>query len=277
MKFTKAEDGITEIDIHQSWLKTYLMCPERARRTMQEGDDWETDAANIGTACHAGIEHVIEYKRDEDYQLSVEDAIAASLRAWDEIEPGITHWIQNTPQGARNLVAMCTAGWYHDILPRLIIDQSSRVEQRFRVLLSEGFTERIYLAGTLDYIDSRGIWDWKTANRDYKQWEYQRWGVQPTAYAHGAVKSGWLTYPVRFNFAVMKKLKTKFGAEVVATQRHGTEVNWLREMVHRALRSSGSEAWDMRDEGWWCSAKWCPFWDTCKGKHVPESHFLWKP
>ena len=53
-----ADDG--SILVHQSWMDTFLDCPERARRELIEPRTEEGDAASCGTAAHAAIEAVIK-------------------------------------------------------------------------------------------------------------------------------------------------------------------------------------------------------------------------
>jgi len=266
------------ITFHQSWLNDYYLCPERTRRALLAPDEnVGSDATALGTAMHSYAEHRLG---DEP----IEVAMAAAFNALDH-EFSLAHKnVQKSDAQVYDFLPAMCAAFEADILPT--IPRGGKIEQKFSVLLGEWNDWQIILEGTIDYVTPGGIiYDWKTAGSPYKKWEKERWGIQPTAYAIGAVTTGLATYPVEWKYAiVIKKPESRPATQLVEFTRTNQHALWLREQIYsilaqhfdpgddeqpgdgRGLVTDGP--WPKNDQHALCSEKWCPFWSTCKGKYL---------
>lgn len=252
--------------IHQSWLNTYFNCPELARREMLGlVGHQETDATAIGTGLHAGVEHHLRTGSTYHEALKVaQDAFVECMKHPD------ARWVQaKNGSTALRYIDSCLQAWWSDIRPR--VGRPVAIEESFKVQL----TDRIWLGGTIDYVDDLGlIWDWKTANDadkyGRKAWEIKRWSVQPTAYTFAWCELTGETAP--FIFAATLKGATPRPAQMVLVERGPAEWQWLAHQLEAIVdmrEQQGVDApWPMRDQHVLCSPKWCPAWDVCKGSLV---------
>lgn len=266
MKIRPLDDGRTEITFRQSWLNTYMDCPELARREAFEGlRSQDTDATAMGTGMHAGAEHHLG--TGEGYKESLE----AALTAFEALAPTL-RWVQvKSVDTALRYVTTCFDTWWHDVRP--LLGKPVGIEHSFNVLLWEDDQYVVRLSGTMDYVDDLGIiWDWKTANDadkyGRKAWEHKRWSIQPTVYTYAWwVDTGEFA---PFTFAAALKGATRKPAQFVTVVRDETHWAWLRTQLMPIIKmwEAGLDEWPMRDLHVLCSPKWCPAWDTCKGALV---------
>jgi hypothetical protein len=256
----RIEDG--KVYIHQSWLKEYLMCPEKARRSMSE-PTVPSDAMILGTAFHTGAE-IRMHGADRD---TAWDAAAQHL---DELltEP-VT--MDETPVGLFTLLSNLLWLFEDQTFPRYE-GRAEIIEQKHEMQIGEANGLDVYLRGTPDLVTDTQIVDWKTAGRKYTPWEYQRWDVQSATYT-------WLMSDLlgreinNFTFAVHPKVKTNPHTKEVQfldVYRGRQHWDWLRDMVLDIVnRYGGDESpWPVNDQGWWCSEKRCTFWSDCKGSYI---------
>lgn len=273
-------DGRRLHTFRQSSLKTLDNCMELARMEMSGlVPRTESDAASVGTAFHLGAELVLRDLRDTGQPLPLAAAIEV---AQDEFSTLMAtpdfRWIQLREGGARAFIEKALTRWYIDVLPRL---QPLHMELQFGPLTLYEDSERvIVVTGTIDYIDAvLGILDWKTANRKYERWEYQRWAIQPTVYTWAAHELGAVSVGAdgRIPFTFMVAMKKKdVEIQEVAVTRHEGDWEWLRRRALAAARLIEAELpqWPLNDNGWWCSSKWCPVWSACKGatRHEDDNY-----
>lgn len=252
--------------LSQSWINTFMNCPEQARLEM-EGllPRKESDATAIGTAMHSSIESVL---RDG---TSMEEAVKAGHETLERLmDLAEFQFIQvKTPETMFKTFDRVFHTWGNEIYPQL--PQVQFVEHPFDVSLCETPTATIRLKGSIDFVDEfNEIWDWKTANRPYDQWEVDRFKIQPTAYTYGLFMSTDLELPepLTFNYAVM--MKSKQDCMVLTTQRDSGHWLWLQEQckVIVELIESNLSRWPLNDQHALCSPKWCTAWDRCKGEHI---------
>lgn len=267
MKSYKGEDGRWHHRFRQSWLKTALQtCLERSRREHAKTlPEWETDAACIGTAMHAAIEGTIAAGGLPLWQ---------TLELWDEAWEALVaqenfRWIKYKPNKAREFGHACTLAWHELVLPTLSLDdcltewQFGKPEDGQALVTIVDTDERVIdLSGTVDYVDSGTILDWKTSSRGpYVPWEQKRWAVQPTVYCFAHEQA--FGVPAEFEFVVMD------GSDVqrLPIQRGPEHYQWLGQQCNDLAKLIEMElpVWPTNDAHALCSAKWCPAWDTCKG------------
>lgn len=289
----KLEDGRDLYVFHQSDLKDFSMCNERARPDDRpEAAKWEmTDASATGTSLHSGIEMAL-HETLAFGQASYDVAEQVMLESWEDFcrDPRM-RWIQSRPDQAGNIEAFLVRAlhsFWSDLLPML---EPALIEHTFEVVLLEDEEKVIRLKGTIDYVDRNlGLIDWKTSNQDWQPWEHQRWDVQPTAYTYAAWQGGLplgddLGDPyeggvVPFTFAVWKKPTGVL--DVIEVYRDSGDWSWLQLRARNivTLLEKDLPYWPVNDAGWHCSEKWCPKWSVCKGRFVsvdyPRKAERWK-
>jgi hypothetical protein len=244
----------------QSWLKTAAICPERARRELDGTmPHRETDAAAVGTAVHAGIEAHLEGLAPE-----YADALEVAQNTFAEIEqhPDFI-WAKYSHNTAQSLIDTFLAQWW----PYAGNFVPLETEKHFNVLLHEDDKREIRLSGTIDLVDENiGLADWKTSGRGaYEKWEYERWAVQPTVYTYAEYAESGKEGPFPFTYFVMHKK----GLQQFTVWRDASDWAWLRQQAvgYARLIEAGIPEWPLADNHALCSAKWCPAWYLCKGKH----------
>ena len=268
------EDGRWEHKLRQSWFKTLDHCPELARRD-RIGDlpAHETDAANLGTACHDAIEMCLHDLMAYGTPMHLSDMQEAAQQAFSGYMrlPGF-RFVKSTEKTTRLHIDWCLSAWHARVLPTC---EPLAVEIPFNLVLHEDDKRVIKLKGTMDYLDARvGMVDWKTSGDPYSRdkWKYERYDVQSTIYTWAAHELGHLpdadVYP--FTFVVMVKGKPIAQAidsvTVQRTEAHWTWLNRKALSVARKIEAGTDEAWELGDSDWWCSPKWCPAWDSCRGQ-----------
>lgn len=242
-----------------------MMCPEQVRLDMAGLlPRQETEATAVGTSVHAGIEAVLKGEATHETGLDV------ALETWQEMIPQVDRWVKLNADQCAVHVANCYASWADTLYPML--PEIVAVEKQFRVLLCEDEHRRIWLSGTVDAMDVDGcVWDWKTAAslRSYEQWEVDRFKIQPTVYTYAA-KFAWGVENPEFAYAVMVKRTTPGETHVIRVARDATHWAWLaRQAVSLAVAiEADMPVWQLNDQGWHCSPRWCGAWDSCKGAHV---------
>lgn len=264
--------GKPTITLHQSWLNTFFNCPELARRIAYEGlDDPGSDATAIGTGMHAGIEHKLH-----NPEATYDDCYGAAVASFhhEASLPGFRYVQVKSAGTALGYLDTCLTTWWTDVHP--IMGSPIAIEWSFKILLYETPEYDVYLGGAVDCVDDNGtMWDWKTAMdaEKYgkrKNWEYQRWSIQPTTYTKAwheetGEHAAWM-------FAVCLKGAHPKPAQFVPVSRNAEHWAWLHTQIVPIvdLGMSGLKAWPLRDQHVLCSPKWCPAWDTCKGLQVPN-------
>jgi len=252
-----------EHTFRQSELGTWMMCPEQLRLSRADMlPRRETEATAVGTSVHAGIEAVLKGEATHETGMDV------ALETWDSMIPNIDRWVRVSPEQCAVHVANCYSSWADTVLPGL--PEIVMVEQHFKVLLSETAERRIWLSGTVDAVDADGtVWDWKTAGRAYEPWEADRFKIQPTVYTYAA-KHAWGIDNHEFAYAVMVKKAQPVQAQVLRVQRNQGHWEWLNRQATSLAVAIEAElpVWQLNDQGWHCSPRWCGAWETCKGELV---------
>lgn len=262
--------------VRQSWLGTYLMCPQRARYdltmpTMRRG----SDATAIGTGVHSAIEGYLTSQYDDlDSMITrAHESVAMELERPDLRLSKIT----DDPETLRLSVMAMVVGWWDSIRPAVAL--GGLVEHKFQApLVSNANGIELWLEGTMDYVAPDGtIWDWKTAGRAYSAKDKQKHSHQATCYVAAARELGLVdnsSDPTPFRFGVMMRQVTP-KAQIVTVERDKNQVEWLRRQVSSVVTSATAlgveREWAINDQHNLCSSQWCDYWTICKGVHWDES------
>jgi len=261
------EDGRWCHKLHQSWLNTLTLCPERARL---EGvglmPELETDAASAGTAVHAAIETNLE-----SGGLSLEDMVSIARQSFqDAVDGPHFEWKKYTPDQVDAFMVSCLSNWVAHVEPTLM-GLDIQTEVVFNLPLVDDDQRVITLGGMMDVLCSTKVIDWKTnGSREYAEWEYKRWAVQPTMYTWAAHQLTGHTLP--FEYVVMEKPSKRRpdGIHRFTVERGPEDWSWLAVQAVDAARLIELEldTWTKNDTHALCSPKWCPAWMQCKGAYV---------
>ena len=260
----RLEDGRLFLQPSQSWVNTFLNCPELARREMLgETPRTETDATAIGTSVHAAFEAVLNGMSVEDGE-SVALEELERLMALDNFE-----WVQiKTQETAIKTVSRVFWSWANNVLPEL--PPVIATEKPFDVLLHEDERMMIRLAGTMDALfegrDGPEIKDWKTAGRPWDEHE-TRWKIQPTIYTYAIAQEYGMDREYEFDFVVL--LKPRDEVQFITTKRDKRHWGFLTDQLIGIgnLIAADLPVWPLRDQHHLCSGKWCPVYNDCRGSH----------
>jgi hypothetical protein len=269
----KTEDGRYHHVFRQSWLNTADICLERARfELVGEMPRTEGDAAGVGTAVHHAIEVTVDALTHEGEPLLLNDAI--DIAGWQFTEltklPNFV-WQSMSEGDARAFIANALSRFYDEVLPIL---NPAATEVKFGPTKFYEDPERVIeLEGTIDYIDhDLGVVDWKTAGRPYRQWEKQRWAIQPTVYTWAAGEDEPHLPEPHFTYVVFVR-----GSGGVCRDVQKIEVTRSRGdyefLAHRLVRlaqliEADLPAWPVVDSHNLCSERWCGAWKMCKGQFL---------
>lgn len=272
--------SVDRIYVRQSWLNDALMCPERARlMELNPSARKENDSAMMGTACHSGIEAVlnkiIEPKDISEY--SVNAFRSAEQDLWSQ---GKSINVTNTePRNWDKHIGSMADAWVRDIMPS--VPEGGQTEYKFSTkvgaIANALYEYELYFEGTMDYIHPTGIWDWKTAARKYYEGEKQMQNIQSAIYAEAGANLGLVDYPVDFSFGVMIRNGSSTG-QILTIKRRKEHAQWViaqtTALINSILTSKiylPSERWLVNDQHYLCSKRWCPVWSMCKGSFIHES------
>lgn len=238
----------------QSWLNTADICAERARLSVVSPREETTDAAAIGTAVHAGIEIFIQGQLD-----TYEDClnhIYTELLALTKLPT--FRWVKYTPANAYPLAETFFSHWWNEMADN--IDRSPDfTEVHFDLPFHD-----TRISGTMDYANGTILRDWKTSGRgEYQKWQYERWAIQPTVYTWAWHQLTGDILP--FEYVIMHAK----GVQRFTVHRDETDFKWLHTKIANweKLWNAELDGWPVNDNHALCSAKWCPWWDDCKGSN----------
>lgn len=277
------------IHIHQSDLKNH--CLEKLRLdTVAVGPRLENDAATVGTALHATIEHELGGRVYTDMHACQAHAAHAFLQLLEEYRDAGSPYACSsfgTHDKAIELLTKLACAWY--LSPEreeLLTAEQLLVEWQFDLPFGQIDVKKhgkkaeqvpVFLAGTADIIHNNMVWDWKTSGSEYRRWEYQRWGRQPDVYTWAAAESGLIapstdgTYEFQFKVFV-RGADPKLGCQTVQVFRSPNNWEWLREIISQFVNFSYNmgldRVWPLDDQHVLCSPKWCSFFQGCKGAFV---------
>jgi len=256
MKIVQVGDR-TEITVHQSFLGSHFMCPKKARDEAErpEGSSPSSESA-IGTAMHAACEADM-YGLDED---TIQEALVDAYRV--EIEhPGFMERMGHDE--ALSTALACYKAWQRDLKPR--VRNPDMLEHKFRLHVDTRGDVDLFIGGMWDLTSDGEVVDWKTASSmyAYRQWQVDRWFVQPTMYtwALAIITDNW--GPKRFHYGIVEKSARPTG-HWVTTTRNAQDWMFLKEQIW-SLVGTWALPPALNDQGWHCSAKWCDSWSVCKG------------
>ena len=257
-----------ELNLRQSWISTFLRCPEQARQE-RAGLVQQQESSDMlrGNAVHYAIEEAGAAKLS-GREVELDMMLNAAERYITDHAAEVDVWRTDLEPLVETVRANVEC-WHTELNP-ILFPRPDGIERMFiknmgiREVEGYDLPVKLNLVGTADWIDQSGvIWDWKNPSRHYEAWEKKRWDIQSHAYtwAHGLTQ---------FNLAVFAKGKL----QVIEIERTEEAQNAFVEMCWSIVPTmlSNAPTWPMRWEGWHCSPKWCPVWQAgrCRGQHLGQ-------
>lgn len=306
----KRPDGKWEHHIRQSDLSTFQMCPELHRRQMLGltiGD--EGDSAIVGSSCHEAYAVVTRLIMEGKETTEPYSEILANVafdyfhNAWLEAKDNETlRQVQiATLEEARKFILGCLVEWAINIMPMLIQnpDLIESVEHSFDLLVYSDSERDIYLTGTWDLGFNVAVWDYKHSKSmrysKQKAWQLSRYHPQATHYAwaydilsYPTQSSDTRTLETTLDYDDDAELEpfyfininpdSKTNKTEVLGPNEGIKVKTVGDCrFHLEVMKSLAylieaelPAWPLGPADWWCSSKWCPAWNDCRGKFIGE-------
>lgn len=255
-----------DIAIRQSDLEAADKCLEAVRYNYREPvpEPYTSDLAR-GNVVHAVIEVVGNHMLAHGEPTPIDEIEPVLAAAMEREFSKVDEWRHPESEVAEIVRANFDA-WYWGVAPDLT---PAAVEHQFRVLLDEDERRRIWLTGTMDWLDADGrIIDWKNPSRPYQAWEKVRWDNQSGVYSYAVASETDDWSPRTFQLCML----VNGAVHWITIERGPNDWNALRDKC-RALADliqSDLQVWPQSWNSWYCSPKWCPAWDRCRGKHYPE-------
>lgn len=270
-------DGKTVLTISQSWLSTYMDCPEAARHVLlQTYPEHDAPEALFGTHLHAACD--LHIRKAGDPEVYLREAFKGFVLPPPNAKGAPHKW--DTSRGKATWTMTDLALDCFDVWLDLFWENGASVSKRgpgkpeftFERLIYDSPTLAISLRGQVDYHLEGGleVWDWKNSARKWEQWEVDRYDIQSTSYGiglHGLELPG----VISFNFGVTNP--DNFSkSKVVTVTRDQRHVDTLLEdtiipLAKLIQRQPLAEKWPALSASWKCSPKWCDAFQDCRGRH----------
>lgn len=259
--------NMIEIKLRQSWINTFLRCPEQARQErFKLVKQKETSDLLRGNAVHHAIE-MYGNGMFNPQQVVATDPISLEWM----LDIGETYLADNAPkvevwrhsyEKTVDTVLNNIEAWHNEVMPNLT---PVAIEKSFEVSLGVRDNVNLILTGTADWIDQSGaIWDWKNPGRKYEPWEKKRWDIQSHAYC--------LAFDAtQFVLCVLVNGEV----QIIEIERTDNDRMAFTDLCWSIVPTimANQVPWPMNWGGWHCSPKWCPVWQAgeCRGKHLGEN------
>ena len=148
-----------EIRLRQSWINTFLRCPEQARQErLNLVRQKETSDLLRGNAVHHAIETYGERMMNSLPPLDLDELLDMGENYIVENVNKVEVW-RPTYEKTVDTVLNNIQAWHEEVMPTL---DPVGIEKSFEMSLGVRDNVNLVLTGTADWIDkSGGIWDWK--------------------------------------------------------------------------------------------------------------------
>lgn len=249
-----------------SWSQAsqYLKCAEqyRLQRIAKAIPSWgRNGAAFCGQLAHKALEHNYLQKINSGNDLKPDD-VADHFATLFDAEPDLAEiqWIGETAETARENTIRALKTHVEKLAPSI---QPRAVEQRVRVKLGADIPFDLLAILDLVTTDNRVI-DAKFYGRMKSQADVDSDG-QMTLYALAYLYE-YDDVPTELALAISTRTHTP-SAKMLSTRRTWEQINWqLENQLKPVFRGIAAGVFPARDDGWWCSQKWCAFYEQCKGR-----------
>lgn len=268
-------DGTVELaGIDFSAADTYLRCPEQYRRRYIEGKKSPPGVALIeGTSHHHAMEHDNKSKRDKGKQLPAKHLTELFEAKLDEEH-------EKAEQACAE--AKVKFDWEGEDRGRLLarakvlhVDWHGRHSAAFDPEgVEETFSKDVQARGqsfiAYGQVDlttkAKAVWDYKTSNKAKRQEDVDQ-NLQLSLYS-------WTKGYTDVGIIALVKTATPYIQVVKSTRTPGQHI-WAMNVLAAVVDGIRRGSFPLTNPGqfpkpWWCSAKFCGYWDNCRGKWEPN-------
>lgn len=222
----------------------------------------------LGSAYHEAMETNFKQKITSQEDLPLADVQDAFVTSWDHqlgtrflkdkdeganVEFENVNWEGEDPGKTKDKGCELVAAYQEQIAPSIF---PMEVEEE-KILDLGG----VRVVMRIDLItDNLRIVDHKTSGKSKTQDEMEQ-ELQPAAYGL-AVKE---LVPFDFHIAVKTKVPK---IQIVTVQKTYKDFAWFAMIVADVSKAIQAGVFPANDSGWWCSSRFCGYYDLCKGKYV---------
>lgn len=247
-------------------LEMYAKCGEQYRRRYIENEIIPPGIAAVaGRGVHGGIATNFRQKIETRVDLPVVDVVDAAVEQFKaELQGAYELTPEEQAQGRDNVIgaATDTVASLAELHAREVAPEYQPVFVEQPVRLELPGPRDLY--GIIDLADERKlVVDHKTAAKSKSQADVDN-SVQLTVYAafHKAL-TGELPAAVRLETLVKSKKQPK--RQVLESTRNSADFTALANRINAVSAGVAAGVFQPAPTGaWWCGARWCGYWDTCK-------------
>lgn len=256
-----------ELDhISPSQIAMYLRCPKQWSFRYIDGIIAPPSVSLlVGSAYHDALAVNFMQKIDSFEDLPVGDVLDAFSTSWerqvtrratrDEEDNQVEEferidWQEENPHAAKDTGITLVGTYCKEVAPRI---QPVAVEKPCTIEVLG-----MKMVGRMDLeTDTRRIVDHKTSSKSKTQDEIDR-ELQPSAYGLMTMR------PVDFDFHIAVKTQTP-KIQIVSTRRTTADVIWFLRLAQQVWAAMTTGICPPNPTGWWCSEKYCGYWNMCRG------------
>lgn len=243
-----------------SSINTYLTCPENWRRKyIAKEPTKSTPALIFGSAFHGTIESYIVAKKPLTRLWS--ETWASKLESEKNVDWGAETPEQHHVEGLRILEDKGVIALLNSITP--LVDSGGVFMERKFTLNVPGVP--IPIIGYIDIVTADGVpGDFKTSSSAWSDSKAKE-ELQPLVYLAALNQLGMRVPKLAFRHYVVTKTK-KPQVQIIEHTHTWDEIFWLFGLIQSVWKGIQAEVYPMNPGAWLCSAKYCSFWSTCRGK-----------
>jgi hypothetical protein len=245
----------------QSELKTFLKCGKMWEfRYLQGKKTPPSSALTLGSSVDTAVTANLLQKIETGSDMSAEQVLDEFSLDFD-LRKSETDWRDEDPGAHKDVGVQLVEAHHREAAPKI---KPATVQESFVIETDAGYD----LEGVMDLTEQDGtIVDVKTSRSAYDVNSVEK-NFQATLYdfafehTRGKPASG-------FRFDVLVKPTARRPAQVqrVEGKVSACDREWLFgsvSQVHKAIQAG--VALPAPEGSWYCSSKWCGYWNECKGK-----------
>lgn len=244
---------------HQSEIKDYLRCGlYHMFKHVLKLPTPVTTPLTVGSVADSAMNFTLQKRIDTGLDPSLQEVLE---KASDDFNSRVdrTEWGSDDVAEQKNLAMKIVKVFYEQVAPKI---DPETVQESFSLETDHGYL----IGGTFDVVDKRGILiDLKTSAPMRVASYTVNYTMQPAMYWH-AYEQIRGKPPESFRFDIITKhgipqYKTSSGKVSDQDREH---LFYTINQMHAGLKAG--IALPASEGVYWCSKKYCPFWDQCKGK-----------
>lgn len=236
-----------------SSISKYLKCHRQWKHKYIDGwEEPDSEALLFGKVWHEMIRYGIEEKNN-----NLLDNWYVVCEGWNDTNAEIQQ---------QELIELGEKMLFNPVVSKVIKElkpMPESIERKFDLHIPG---VEIPVIGYIDMIEENTMIpiDFKTASKKWSDGQADS-DLQATFYIAAMEQAGMIKLPHAFKYIIFTKT-SKPTVQIIETERTAAHVFELHEMINDVWQAIKSKSFGKCDPGmWWCSEKWCGFYDRCKG------------